>query len=53
MDLVEIWNLDQYYEIKVSESGWDFDLDKTMYSGRFPLVSKVDIAVMKDQKFQQ
>lgn len=36
------WNLDQYYEIKVSESGWDFDLDKTMYSGRFPLVSKVE-----------
>lgn len=35
------WNLDQYYEIKVSESGWDFDLDKTTYSGRFPVVNSI------------
>lgn len=38
----ENWNLDQYYEIKTSESGWDFDLDKTMYSGRFPVVEHIE-----------
>lgn len=36
------WNFDQYYEIKISESGWDFDLDKTTYSGRFPVVDHLE-----------
>lgn len=38
----ENWNFDQYYEIKTSESGWDFDLDKTTYSGRFPVVDHLE-----------
>ena len=38
----ENWNFDQYYEIKISESGWDFDLDKTTYSGRFPVVDHLE-----------
>lgn len=36
------WNLDQFYELKVSETGWDFDLDKTTYSGRFPVVDHIE-----------
>lgn len=36
------WNFDQFYEIKTSESGWDFDLDKTTYSKRFPVVDHLE-----------
>lgn len=36
------WNLDQFYELKTSESGWDFDLDKTTYSGRYPVVNHIE-----------
>lgn len=36
------WNFDQYCELKVSETGWDFDLDKTTYSKRFPVVDHVE-----------
>lgn len=36
------WNFDQYYKIDTSESGWDFDLDKTTYSARFPVVDHVE-----------
>lgn len=36
------WSFDQYYEIKTSESGWDFDLDKTTYSKRFPVVDHLE-----------
>lgn len=36
------WNFDQYYEIDTSESGWDFDLDKTTYSRRYPVVDHVE-----------
>ncbi len=36
------WNLDQYYEIKTSKSGWDFDLDKVAYAERFPVVSTIE-----------
>lgn len=36
------WNFDQYYEISTAESGWDFDLDKTTYSGRYPVVDHVE-----------
>lgn len=36
------WNLDQFYELKTSETGWDFDLDKTTYSGRYPVVDRIE-----------
>lgn len=36
------WNFDQFYEISRAESGWDFDLDKTTYSGRFPVVEHTE-----------
>lgn len=36
------WNFDQYYELKIENTGWDFDLDKTTYSGRFPVVDHVE-----------
>ncbi|HBN28882.1 MAG TPA: hypothetical protein DEF85_07645 [Clostridiaceae bacterium] len=37
----ENWNLDQFYELSTSETGWDFDLDKTTYSGRYPVVDNI------------
>ncbi len=36
------WNLDQFYELSTSETGLDFDLDKTTYSGRFPVVDHIE-----------
>lgn len=36
------WNFDQFYELKKSDTGWDFDLDKTTYSKRFPVVDHVE-----------
>ena len=37
----ENWNLDQFYELSTSETGWDFDLDRTTYSGRYPVVDYI------------
>ena len=36
------WNFDQFYELKKSDTGWDFDLDKTTYSKRYPVVDHVE-----------
>ncbi|HCB99669.1 MAG TPA: hypothetical protein DEP42_00360, partial [Ruminococcaceae bacterium] len=38
------WNFDQFHEISSADSGWDFDLDKTTYSGKFPVVTVVNAA---------
>lgn len=36
------WNFDQFYELKKSDTGWDFDLDKTTYSKRYPVVDHIE-----------
>ena len=38
------WNLDQFYEIKsISTASGIWDLDKVAYSGKFPVVTSLDV----------